>query len=120
MNVEDLPAARELVAIVRTAIEAHKDPSRALDPYAPAIDTLANAEQAGAFVGLSTASVYQERSRKNADGSPRWPASDVPAGRSAFWTYRTIVLHRAAMPGNGHDTRKVRAGHSLDAATPAR
>ena len=101
MNPEDLPPAPELVAAVREAINAGQDPAVVLDRYAPAVDVLADASAAGAFLGMSRASVYQERSRCNADGSPRWPASDVPAGRSGLWKYRTLILHRAQMPGQG-------------------
>jgi hypothetical protein len=93
----DLPAASELIAAVRAALDAGTDPAVVLDPLAPAIDALVDAEQAGAYLGLSRASVYRERCRTNPDGSPRWPASDVPAGRSGLWTYRTLVTHRAKM-----------------------
>lgn len=96
-----LPPAAELAAIARAATAAGADPSAALDAYAPAVDDLADAGTLAAWLGISRATVYQERSRVNADGMPRWPAPDVTAARSALWRYRTVVLHRAAMPGQG-------------------
>ena len=98
---EALPPADELIAAVKAAIAAGNDPSAVLDQYAPAIDELADAQETAGWLGISRASIYQFRSRTNADGSPQWPASDVPKGRSGLWRYRTIVLHRATMPGQG-------------------
>ncbi len=97
-----LPEATELVDLAKAAIADGRDPNAVLDAYAPAIDELADAETLRVWLGWrSRATIYQERSRKNADGSPRWPASDVPFGRSGLWRYRTIVLFRAAMVGQG-------------------
>jgi hypothetical protein len=96
-----LPAAADLAQAARDAIEAGRDPSKALDAYAPAIDTLADAGTLAAWLGMSRASVYQERSRVNADGTPRWPAADETGGRSGLWRLRTVILHRATMPGQG-------------------
>ena len=33
--------------------------------------------------------------------TPRWPDNDYPADRTGAWRYRTLVLHRATMPGRG-------------------
>lgn len=96
-----LPAAAELAEVVRAAIAAGRDPAKALDAYTPAIDVLADAGTLAEWLGMTRASVYQERSRVNADGAPRWPAADVTGGRSGLWRLRTIVLHRATMPGQG-------------------
>lgn len=99
----DLPAASELVAVAREALGAGtmEDASRALDVYAPAIDQLADVTAAAEWLGISRASIYRERSRTRADGAPAWPASDATFGRSGAWRYRTLVLHRAGMPGQG-------------------
>lgn len=96
-----LPTATELTEVASRAITEGRDPAAALDDYAPEIDTLADAGELAAWLGMSRASVYQERSRVNADGSPRWPAADETGGRSGLWRLRTLILHRATMPGQG-------------------
>lgn len=95
MNAPDLPPAAELVQAVKDRGPA------ALDVYAPAIDQLADVAAAAAWLGVSRASIYRERSRTRADGAPAWPDADETAGRSGMWRYRTLVLHRASMPGKG-------------------
>jgi hypothetical protein len=90
-----LPPAAELIEAVKTSGPA------ALDNYAPEIDALADVQAAAAYLKISRNSIYRERSRKRADGTPAWPAPDQTAARSAMWTYRTLILHRASMPGQG-------------------
>jgi len=90
-----LPTAAELIALVRA------NGPTALDAYAPAIDTLADAATIAAWlVVIKPATIYRHRTNPPA-GQPRWPDPDYTAGRSGSWTYRTVVLHRAAMTGRG-------------------
>jgi hypothetical protein len=99
-----LPSAQEAIAAVRSILRdggTVEDASRMLDQYTPAIDELADAEASAAWLGLTTGTVYQERSRTRAAGIAGWPDADLTAGRSGLWRYRTLVLHRAAMPGRG-------------------
>ena len=98
-----LPAADVLVAAAKEAMRegTREDAREALDAYAPAVDELADIAEAAAWLGISTASVYRERSRVRADGKAAWPEPDKTFGRSPAWTYRTLALYRAAMPGRG-------------------
>jgi hypothetical protein len=89
-----LPPAAELIAAVRTGGDD------TLDAWAPAIDTLADTATAAAWLGIEPATIYRHRTNPPA-GQSAWPAPDYTAGRSGSWTYRTLVLHRAAMPGRG-------------------
>ena len=89
-----LPPAAELIAAVRA------DGPAALDAWAPAIDTLADAATAAAWLGIERDTIYRHRTNPPA-GQPLWPNPDYTAGRSGSWTYRTLALHRAAMPGRG-------------------
>jgi len=95
MSAADLPPAAELVQAVKD------NGPHVLASYMPAIDRLADVAAAADWLGISKASIYRERSRTRADGAPAWPAPDETAGRSGMWTYRTLVLHRASMPGQG-------------------
>jgi len=98
MTATSLPPAGELAATAKGVLArggSVKDASRALDPWAPAVDELADAAAAARFLGLKVTTVYMERWRGT------WPPSDVPLGRSGLWRYRTLVLHRAQMPGRG-------------------
>lgn len=101
---EGLPSCGELVEVVREALRTggREAAMRVLDGYAPAIDELADVAQAAEWIGISRASVYRERSRRRADGAAAWPEPDRTfGGRSGAWTYRTLALHRASMPGQG-------------------
>lgn len=89
-----LPPAATLITLARTRGPA------ALDAYAPAIDTLADTQTAAAWLGITPATIYRHR-RNPPPGQPRWPQPDEIYGRSPAWTYRTLILHRAAMPGRG-------------------
>ena len=102
-----LPPAADLIAAVRASGPA------ALDTWAPAIDTLADATTAAAWLGIKPATIYRHRTNPPA-GQPAWPPSDTP-GRSGCWTYRTLVLHRAAMPGRGTYGRGRPSPHSVPA-----
>jgi len=105
-----LPAAAILIQAARTATAeaatGRRDPARAarraLDQWAPAIDQLADAAAIAAYLGISPRSISRIRLRTRADGTSQWPEPDGRFGRSDVWTYRTIILHRAAMPGRGH------------------
>lgn len=99
----ELPAAETVVDAARKALRGGtaEDARRALDAFAPAVDELADVAAAAQWLGMSKASVYRERSRVRADGTPGWPAEDAMFGRSPAWTYRTLALHRAGMPGQG-------------------
>lgn len=111
-----LPDADELIAVAQGALAGGTadDARRALDAYAPAVDTLVDAAAAAAWLGISPSSIYRERSRERADGTPGWPDPDRKFGRSGVWSYRTLVLHRATMPGRGSAGRgrPRRAGQS--------
>jgi hypothetical protein len=74
-----------------------EDGPAALEAYAPSIDLLIGIDTAAAWFGInpSTISVYRSHSRK--DGTPAWP----PPDSADQWTYRTLVLHRAAAPSRG-------------------
>jgi hypothetical protein len=109
-----LPGAAELIALVR-----EKGPAT-LDAYAPGIDAATDVAGAAAWLGLKPAHISRERSRLRPDGRPRWPKPDYPVGRSGLWTYRTIVLHRAGMPGRGSAGRgRPAAAKPSDARGPA-
>lgn len=95
-----LPPAAQLIAEVAAA------GARALDRYAPQIDAYADTATAAGWLTASgfritPDSIYRERLRTRSGGEPGWPAPDLTAGRSGLWTFRTIVLHRASMPGRG-------------------
>jgi hypothetical protein len=106
-----LPPAAELVALARRHGPA------ALDAYTPAIDELTDTAGAAAWLGLSAASIYRDRNRLRPDRTPAWPPADRQFGRSPAWTYRTLVLHRLAMPGRGSAGRG-RPARDRAAATP--
>jgi hypothetical protein len=89
-----LPPAADLITAVRTHGPA------TLDTWAPGIDTLADAATAAAWLGIERDTIYRHRTNPPA-GQPLWPDPDYTAGRSGSWTYRTLILHRAAMPGRG-------------------
>lgn len=99
-----LPSAAALIALVR-----EKGPE-ALDAYAPAIDEATDVAGAAAWLHIARTTISRERSRRRPDGTTRWPKPDYPAGRSGSWRYRTLVLHRAAMPGQGSAGRGRPAG----------
>ena len=105
-----LPDAAELTAAVRQLIgearaAGRRDPLRAaarlLDRFRPAVDEPADTRRAADWLGIQPASVYREKDRVNADGSPRWAEPDGKHGNSEVWTYRAIVLARAQMPRKG-------------------
>lgn len=100
---QGLPDATTLVEEIRPLLQS-ENPDQAtkhLGAYAPAIDELVDIPTAARWLGISPASIYRERSRQRADGAPAWPEPDAKFGRSHAWRYRTLVLHRAAMPGKG-------------------
>lgn len=100
---QGLPEASHLISVAREALEGGTvgDAHRALDAYAPGVDELIDAAAAAEWLGISVSSIYRERSRVRADGSPGWPEPDDKFGRSGAWRYRTLALHRATMPGRG-------------------
>ena len=103
-----LPPAADLITAVRTHGPA------TLDTWAPAIDTLADAATAAAWLGIERDTIYRHRTNPPA-GQPLWPDPDYTAGRSGSWTYRTLVLHRAAMPGRGTYGRGSPSPHRVPA-----
>src|ERR1017187_961274 len=90
-----LPTAAELIALVLEHGPA------ALDAYSPAIDEDTDTAGAAAWLGIERASIWRESHRRRPDAPPRWPKPDYPASRGGSWRYRTLVLHRASMPGRG-------------------
>jgi hypothetical protein len=95
----ELPPSTQLIAEVKTG-----GPT-ALDKYAPEIDQLTDTEGAGQFLGIKDRSVRRSLGRIRADGTPEFAPPDQRFRRSPAWTYRTLVLHRAASPGPGGTTR---------------
>lgn len=89
-----LPPVADLVAVIR----ANPVPA-ALDKSCPGIDLDAVTGTAGAadWLGVTKKTIYSERSRKKADGTPRWPKPDETIGRSPFWAWRTLAIHAAGM-----------------------
>jgi hypothetical protein len=81
-----LPPGPVLVALVREHGPA------ALNRYAPEIDEYADMGTLAAWLGLSYKTIQAARSRGT------WPDPAPVPGRSPLWTYRAIVLHRAATP----------------------
>lgn len=105
---DGLPPAAQLIAEVRRVLaEGYLcDADAELNRYAPQIDAYADAATAAGWLTASgfritPDSIYRERLRTRSGGEPGWPAPDLTAGRSGLWTFRTIVLHRASMPGRG-------------------
>lgn len=114
---DELPPADQLAGQIRPLVEQARradaegdsetagrllaEANQVLDGYAPAIDEYADAAAAGAWLGMARNSVYRERARTRAGGEAGWPAPDLTAGRSGLWKYRTLVLHRAGLPGRG-------------------
>lgn len=112
----DLPPLADLIEVARQARAAVTDlpdapdaarqardqaARTALDRWAPAIDEYLDAHAAADWLGLAVASVYQERGKTRADGTPGWPDADIKMGRSFGWTRRTLVVHRASQAGRG-------------------
>jgi len=96
----ELPTAAELVALARKVTPGERP--ALLDEFTSAgIDDLLDAEQAAIWLGISVKSVYVESSPSR----NRWPVPDRVFGRSKAWTRRTLILHRAAMPGVGAPSR---------------
>jgi hypothetical protein len=85
----ELPDAATLVAMVRA------DGPAVLNRYAE-IDDLLSVAECAEWLGLKAGTVYQERKRG------RWPKADQTFGQSPAWTRRTLIIHRAKMPGVGH------------------
>ncbi len=101
-----LPPAHDLIALVR------RDGPGVLDGFKPEIDELADTSQIAAWLGIQPASIYRERQRVREHG-PAWPSPVPLPGRSPLWTWRSVVLYRAAMPGPGNRTtgpQRKRAG----------
>lgn len=113
-GLPDADALLELVGRVRAEGGGEAEVRAALDAHAPGIDEMTDAAGAAAWLGISVDSVYRERSRTRADGTPGWPAPDFTAGRSGVWRYRTLIEHRASMPGRGSAGR----GRPADRSNP--
>jgi hypothetical protein len=92
-----LPPAHDLIHQVR------EHGPGVLDRYAPEIDELADTSQIAAWLGIQPASIYRERARVREHG-PAWPPPVPLPGRSPLWTWRAVVVYRAAMPGPGNRT----------------
>jgi hypothetical protein len=99
-----------------TTAQVERRVAKALKAFEPALDALADADALAAWLGVKRESIYREQSRSLADDTPSWPEPDFKAGRSKAWTYRTIALYRASMPGRGSAgrgrPRRVPAGES--------
>jgi hypothetical protein len=92
-----LPDPDFLIALVR------RDGPAALDAYAPAIDTIVDVAGAAQWLGRQKAGISRDRSRRLADGTPRWPAPDNLSGRIGSRRCQTIIKHLAALPGRKAD-----------------
>jgi len=93
-----LPPAEDLVTLAR------KIGPEALDEYAPAIDALADMQTLANYLGITYGTIRVDRQRG------RWPEPEPLPGRSPMWTYRKVIVYRAAMPGSGNrEPRKVAA-----------
>jgi hypothetical protein len=90
-----LPPASDLIALVKS------DGAEALDRYAPDVEALASTAEVAEYLGVKPQTIRRERFRPRADGTT-WPEPDRRFGRAASWTYRTVILHRAAQPGPGN------------------
>jgi hypothetical protein len=101
-----LPPAADLIALVRSG------GPEALDRYAPDVDELASTAEVAEYLGISPHTIRREQHRPRADGSA-WPQPDRVFGRAASWTYRTVIVHRAAQPGKGN-----RTNHPTEGNTP--
>lgn len=101
---ESLPPGRQLTARLHglTSTEQHA----ILAQYAPAIDYLTGARGAAAWLGIKPASVYRDRNRVRADGTPAWPEPDKTELGHPLWSFRRLALHRANLPGRGAPGRK--------------
>lgn len=91
-----LPPAEELVEAVR------KNGPGILDSIPGIDDVLLNVKGTAAWINKKPATIY--RFRKNPPhGAKPWPPSDLPSddGSHIAWTPRTVVLHRAGLPGEG-------------------
>jgi hypothetical protein len=105
---ELLAPAAEVAEVIRqarakggTLAAAEARVVKALRRFEPWIDELADADAVAAWLDVKRDTIYRLQSRPLADGTPSWPEPDLKAGRSKMWTYRTIALHRASMPGQG-------------------
>lgn len=103
-----LPDAATLVAVARAAMAAtgarkREAASRALNRYAPGIDQYTDMAGAAVFLGLKGKnSIRRRTTRTRADGTREWPEPDETFGRTPVWSYRTLVIHKAESPGQGH------------------
>jgi hypothetical protein len=87
---EGLPPVADLVAMVR------KHGPAALDRFAPdLLAELLDTDSAASWIGIQARSIHREKARG------RWPASELPVGRSLAWSRRTLVEHLAARTGRG-------------------
>lgn len=76
--------------------------SKALDPWEPAIDELADISQAAEFLRYADpGSVLKRMQRTRQDDTPKWPEPDLQLGRSPGWSYRTLIVHLAMETGRG-------------------
>jgi lambda repressor-like predicted transcriptional regulator len=104
-----LPPVAEVAGTIREMDEAGESREAidaALTAKWPEVDALTGVPGAAEWLGLTPKSIYQERSRKRADGTPRFPAS-VPGVRGLLWTWRTLAWHVAEMPeGPRKDSRQ--------------
>lgn len=101
---DGLPPVADVVAAIRSGLEQDMDRDaidRQLLTAYPGLDALTGVQGAADWLGLEPRSIYSERARKRADGTPRWPEPDRTISRSPFWTWRTLAWHAATMP-QGH------------------
>jgi hypothetical protein len=101
---QGLPPLEVLTAVIRKHLSAGSEREAvdaALDEAAPGLDRLTGVAGAAEWFGIAPKTIYQDSSRKRADGSPRWPAPDQVVGRSRLWTWRTLAWHAASSPGGG-------------------
>jgi hypothetical protein len=93
---DDLPSVESLVAIIREHPD-RRQADRALTAAYRGIDSLTGVSGAAQWLHLAPKTIYSERSRKRADGTPRWPEPDETIGRSPLWSWRTLAWHAATM-----------------------
>ena len=78
--------------------ETGKQINAALTLLAPDIDAVTGVAGAAAWLGKTPKTIYSERVRKRADGTPRWPEPTKMIGRAPHWSWRTLAWHAATMP----------------------
>jgi hypothetical protein len=83
-----LPPAAEVAGTIRELLksgESREAIDAALTARWPEVDSLTGVPGAAEWLSLTPKTIYQERSRRRADGKPRFPASAACCGRGARW-----------------------------------